>query len=74
MLGVQDAVHDRIAHVKVWRRHVDLGAQHTRSVRKLAFAHSLEKVEVLFRSAVAIRTVFARLGERTPIFADFFGT
>src|SRR5260370_319271 len=26
VLGVQDAVHDRIAHVEVRRRHVDLGA------------------------------------------------
>ena len=33
MLGVQDAVHDRVAHVEVRVRHVDLGAQRARCRR-----------------------------------------
>ncbi len=73
MLGVQDAVHHRIAHVQVRRRHVDLCTEHTRSVRKLAFAHPLKKVKVLLRSAIAMRTVFAGLGKGAAILANFFG-
>ena len=44
MLGVQDAVHHRVAHVEVRRRHVDLGAQRARAVGKLARLHALEQV------------------------------
>ena len=33
MRGVQDAVHDRVAHVEVGRGHVDLGAEHAASRR-----------------------------------------
>ncbi len=36
MRGVEDAVHDRIAHVEVGRGHVDLGAEHAAAVGELA--------------------------------------
>ncbi len=70
---MQDAIHHRIAHVQVRRRHVDLGAQRARAVGKFARAHALEQVEVLFDRAIAIRAVFARLGQRAAILAHLFG-
>ena len=73
MLGMQDAVHHRIAHVQVRRGHVDLGAQHARAVGKLAGAHALEQVEILFDRAIAIGAVLAGLGQRAAILANFFG-
>ena len=46
MRRVQDAIEHRIAQVDVARRHVDLGAQHARAVRKFAGAHAAEQIEV----------------------------
>ena len=45
-------------------RHVDLGAQHARAVRKFAGAHAAEQVEVFLDAAVAERAVGAGLGQR----------
>ena len=73
MLGVQDAVHDRIAHVQVGRRHVDLGTQDARAVGKLASLHALEQIQIFFDRAIAVGTVFAGLGQRAPVLADFIG-
>ena len=67
MCGVQDAVEHRIAQVDVAGRHVDLGAQHARAVRKLAGAHAAEQVEVLLDAAVAERAVLAGLGQRAAV-------
>ena len=73
MLGVQDAVHDRIAHVEVRRRHVDLGAQRARAVGKFAGLHALEQIEIFFDGAVAIGAVLAGLGQRAAVFANLLG-
>ena len=73
MLGVQDAVHHRVAHVEVGRGHVDLGPQGARAVGKFAGLHALEQVEVLFDGAVAIGAVLARLGQRAAVLAHFLG-
>jgi len=62
MLGVQDAIQDRIAQVKVARGHVDLGPQHPAAVGELARAHSLEQVQVLLDGPVAVWALFAGLG------------
>ncbi len=70
MRSVQDAVHHRVAHVQVGRSHVDLGAQNTRAVGKFARLHALEQVQILFDRTIAIRAVFARLGQRAAVFAD----
>ncbi len=70
---VQDAIHDRIAHVDVGRGHIDLGAQHAASVRELAPLHAEKEVEVFFNGAVAVRAVLAGLGERAPVLADLVG-
>ena len=73
MLGVQDAVHHRIAHVQVGRGHVDLGAQDARAVGEFARPHALEQIEIFFDRAIAIRAVLAGLGQRAAVFADFVG-
>ena len=72
MVGVQDAVHDGVAQVEVGGGHVDFGAQGAGAVRKLAGAHALEQIEVLFHRAVAVGALLAGLGERTAKLADFF--
>ena len=59
MVGVQDAVEHRVAQVDVAGRHVDLGAQHARAVRKFAGAHAAEQVEIFLDRAVAERAVLA---------------
>ena len=58
--GVKNAVHHRIAQIDVARRHVDLGAQNARAVRKFAGTHAAEQVEVFVHAAIAERAVFAR--------------
>jgi hypothetical protein len=40
-----DAVQDRVAHVDVRRRHIDLRAQHSGAIGKLAGAHAPEQIE-----------------------------
>ena len=69
--GVHDAVHDGVAQVDVGRGHVDFGAQHAAAIGECAVFHLLKEVEVFFDGAVAVRAVFARLGERAAIFPDF---
>ena len=73
MRGVEDAVHDRVAHVEVGRGHVDLGAQHARAVGELAVLHAHEEVEILFDGAVAIGAVLAGLGQGAAVLADLVG-
>ena len=73
MRRAQDAIHHRIAQVDVRRGHVDLGAQRAAAVGKLARAHALEQIEILFDRAVAIRAVLARLGQRAAVFAHLVG-
>ena len=63
MLGVEDAIHHRIAQIDIARRHVDLGAQHARAVGKFAGPHAAEQIEILLDGAVAERAVLARLGQ-----------
>ena len=55
MLGVDDAVHDRVAEQHVGVCHVDLGAQDLFAVGEFALLHALEQVEVLLDGAVAPR-------------------
>src|SRR3984957_12105161 len=44
MLGVQDAIHHRIAKVKIRRAHVDLRPEDSRAVGKLSGAHALKQI------------------------------
>ncbi len=59
---MQNAIEDRIAQIDVARGHVDLGAQDPRTIGKFARPHAPEKVEVLFHTALAPRTVASGLG------------
>ena len=56
--------------LKFGRSHVDLRAQNPRSVGELPGPHALEQIQVLFDGAVAVRAVFARLGQRAAVFAN----
>ena len=68
VMGVADAVHDRVAQVHVRRGHVDLGAQYAGAVRELTGAHAGEPVQVLLHRTVAERAVLARFGQRATVF------
>ncbi len=70
MMGVEDAVHDRVAKVGVARGHVDLGAQHPRAVRELAGAHPPQEVEALLRRAVTVGALAAGLVPGAAVLAD----
>ena len=72
-VGVQDAVHDGVAHVDVGRGHVDFGAEDAGAVGEFAGLHASEEVEIFFDGAVAIGAVFAGLGEGAAVLADFVG-
>ena len=73
MIGVADAVQDRIAHVDVRRGHVDFRAQAQLSVPELPGAHTREQLEAFFRLAVAPGAVGSRLGQRAAILSGLFG-
>src|SRR6185295_7648241 len=71
MLHVEDSIHDRIAQTKVWSAHIDLCTQRSHAIRELPFFHSLEKIEILFDRTIAVRAVFAGLGQGATILANF---
>ncbi len=73
MMGVTDAVEDRVAQVDVRRRHVDLGAQRAGAVGELAAPHAGEQVEVLLDAALAERAVLARFGQAAAVGAHLLG-
>src|SRR3989344_4019249 len=72
VMGMADAVHDRVAQVHVRRGHVDLGTQYTGTVCELTGAHAGEPVQVLFHRTVAERAVLARFGQRATVFLGLF--
>ncbi len=67
---MQNAVHDRVAHVHVRRRHVDFRAQHVAAVGKLAGAHAREQIQVLLDASVSVRALPPGLGKCAPVLAD----
>ncbi len=60
--GLDDAIHDGVAEVHVGTRHIDLGAEHPRSLFKFALVHALEEIEVFLHRAVAVGALDAGLG------------
>ncbi len=72
MFSVQDAIHDRVAHVHIGRGHVDFCSQGQASVIKLTRAHTFEQVQTFFNGAVAPWAVSAGFSQRAAIFAHFF--
>jgi len=73
MRGMEDAVHDRVAHVEVGRGHVDFCPEDTCPVGEFAGLHAGEEVEVFLDGAVAKGRVFAGLGEGAAGLADLVG-
>ncbi len=73
MGDLTNAVDDRVAHIHVRRRHVDLSAQNFRTRIELTPFHTSKQVEILFDSTFAIWAVLTRLGQSASIFARFFG-
>ncbi len=71
MVGMQNAVHNRVTHINVGMGHFNFSAQYARTVREFARAHALEQVQVFFSRAVAERAVDTGFGERAAITADF---
>ena len=70
MVGMADAVEDRIAHEHVVRRHVDACPKHVFAVSELSGAHASEEVEVLCNAAVAERALLAGLSYGTAVLAN----
>src|SRR5690606_29958871 len=73
MLGVPDAIQDRIAQVDVGRGHVDACAQAQAAVGVPAFAHFAQPAQRFVGGAVAPGRIGAGLGERAARGADLFG-
>jgi hypothetical protein len=69
----EDAVERRVAHEDVWRRHVDLRAQHPRAVRELALLHPAEEVQIFLHGTIAVGAVHAGLCERAAILPHLLG-
>src|SRR5215216_2208016 len=57
---MQDAIHDRVTHVDVRVRHVDLSPQHARTTGDFAVFHALGKVMFLSSTPFGLRGVLAR--------------
>ena len=66
---VHDPVDGRVAHDHIGRGHVDLGPQGAGALGQFAVFHLRKKSEVLLHRAVAVRAVFAWLGQGAPVFA-----
>ena len=71
--GVDDAIHDRVAHVDVRVAHVDLRPQDAVAIGELAGLHALEEVEILLDGSAAEGAVFSRFDKRAAMGADLVG-
>ena len=70
MRRADDSIHDRIAHIKVRRRHVDLRAERLGTVREFAVLHAFEEVEIFLDGTIAPRALLTRFGRRAARLAD----
>ncbi len=68
MVGVHDAVENRIAKIEICGGHIDLGAKGTSAIWKFAGLHAFEQVEIFFGSAIAERAISTRLGQCPAVF------
>src|SRR4029450_10062736 len=73
MSGMPDPVQRGVAHVHVWRRHVNPGPQHMRTVRECTGPHAPEQIQVFLDTTVPVRAVPPRLGQCAAVFTDFVG-
>ena len=70
MRQMRDPVEDRVPHIDVGRRHIDLRAEHHRAVGILSRLHVPEERQTFLRIPVPVRVVTARLGQRAAVLAD----
>ena len=69
----ENAVHHRIAHVQVGRRHIDFGAQHARAVGKFTRLHPFEQVQVFLDASIAVRARFPGFRQGAPVLTNLIG-
>ena len=67
VFSIQDAVHHRVAHVQIGRRHIYFRAKHMCAIGELARFHTLQQVDVLFDRAIAVGASLAGLGKGATI-------
>jgi len=65
-----DAIQDRVAQSQHRGGHVDLGTQDPASLVELTGAHGTKELEILPCTAIAKRTLAARLGQRSLVRAN----
>ena len=73
VVGLQNTIQHRVAHVDVGRRHVDLGPQRVLPVFEFPAPHAAKEIETLRRRPIAIGARLTRLGECAAIFANLVG-
>ena len=55
----ENAIHHRVAHVKIGARHIDFGAKSARAVWEFAVTHAAEQRQILRNRTGAVGTIFA---------------
>ena len=70
VVGVADAVEQRVAHLHVRRGQVDPGPQHAGAVGQVAGPHLPEQGQVLLDGAVPVGRGPARLAQAAPVLLD----
>lgn len=70
MLGVQDTVNDRIAHVHIRAGHVDFSPEYFDALVKFAGLHFFKKLKVFGYRAVAEGAFLTRLFECAAVFTN----
>ena len=68
--GMQNAIHHRIPHVQIARRHVDLGPQRATPIGKFPLPHPRKEIHILLHGSITERTLFARGCEGSAIFTN----
>ena len=69
-----DSIERWVSQINIGRSHVDFGAQNPRAILKLAPLHRHKQCPILADFSTTIRAVFARLSQRTAIFAGLLCT
>ena len=72
--GVQDPIHDRVAHVQVGRGHVYLRPERAGAVREFSGSHPLEQVQALLDGPAPVRAVPAGLSQGAAVLSDLLRT
>jgi hypothetical protein len=73
VLCVYNSVHQWVAHVHVWRSHINLSPKDTVPVWKFTCLHFFENHQVFFNWPVAIWAFNAWASWSPALFADYIG-